>query len=104
MVPDGSLKIDGSVSDNEYGGFAGRYVTPGLDNGDLGNAWILGFENSKEWGGEDDSSFTFWTAHDSEFLYVGAMTMRFLVTTRIVNFGRMTPLRLSSMRIMIEPT
>ena len=35
------------------------------------NAWILAFAQDKEWEGPDDSSFTFWLTHDSEFLYVG---------------------------------
>jgi hypothetical protein len=65
MVPNGSITLDGQPSAAEYGGFVGQSVVPGE------NAWILGFAENKNWEGPDDSSFTFWLAHDTEFLYVG---------------------------------
>ena len=71
MVADGSITLDGKLSPDEYGMFEGINVTPGSPDGDIGNAWILSFAQSKEWEGADDSSFTYWVAHDSEFLYVG---------------------------------
>ena len=71
MVPDGSIKLDGNLSSDEYGSFAGRTVSPGSPDGTVGNAWILTYAQDKEWEGADDSEFTFYLAHDSEFLYVG---------------------------------
>ena len=65
MVADGSITLDGSPSAAEYGGFEGQTITPG------DNAWILAFAQNKNWEGPDDSSFTFWLAHDTDFLYVG---------------------------------
>lgn len=65
QVADGSITLDGSTSDSEYGGFAGVTVTPGV------NAWILDFPGDREWDDEADSSFTFRLAHDSKFLYMG---------------------------------
>lgn len=71
MVADGSIMLDANPSDAEYGGFEGVYITPGSPDGDVGNAWILSFAQAKGWDGPEDSSFTFWLAHDTEFLYVG---------------------------------
>ena len=44
-VPNGSIKLDGSVSPTEYGGFKGTTVTPG------DNAWILNFPDDRTWDG-----------------------------------------------------
>lgn len=63
-VPNGSIKSDGSVTDAEYGGFTGVTVTPGV------NAWILDFPADRFWDGAEDSSFTFWLAHDDDYFYV----------------------------------
>jgi len=71
QVLDGTITLDGKPNDAEYGGFAGVYVTPGMPNGDPGNAWILDFPGDREWDNPEDSSFTFWLAHDTEYLYVG---------------------------------
>lgn len=71
MVADGSITLDGNVSGSEYGGFQARNVLPGSADGTIGNAWILGFAQSKGWDGANDSSFSFWVAHDTEFLYIG---------------------------------
>lgn len=68
MVPkvaNGSVKQDGTVSSAEYGGFTGVEVTPGV------NAWILDFPGDRVWDSPQDSSFTYWLAHDDDFLYVG---------------------------------
>ena len=65
QVPDGAITLDGKPSNSEYGGFAGIEVTPGV------NAWILDFPGDRQWDDADDSSFTFWLAHDTDFLYVG---------------------------------
>jgi hypothetical protein len=71
QVLDGSIVLDASPSAQEYGGFAGVNVTPG--NGD--NAWILDWPPDREWDGQDDSSFTFYLAHDTDFLYVGVQVL-----------------------------
>ena len=64
-VPNGSIKLDGSVSPTEYGGFKGTTVTPG------DNAWILNFPDDRTWDGPEDSSFTYYLAHDDNYFYVG---------------------------------
>ncbi|MHC1770029.1 MAG: sugar-binding protein [Verrucomicrobiia bacterium] len=64
-VNNGSVKIDGAVSPAEYGGFSGVSVTPGV------NAWILDYPGDRSWTGPADSSFTYWLAHDDDYLYVG---------------------------------
>ncbi len=64
LVPDGSIAIDGEVSQEEYGNFPGQFVNPG------DNAWYLPTPGGL-WDGEDDSSFTFWLAHDTDNFYVG---------------------------------
>jgi hypothetical protein len=51
--------------------FEGVTVSPGAPDGTVGNAWILNYALNKGWDGADDSSFTFWLAHDTDFLYVG---------------------------------
>lgn len=71
MVPDGTITLDGSITSSEFGNFEGVTVSPGSPDGSMGNAWILGFALSKGWDGADDSEFTFYLAHDTEFLYVG---------------------------------
>ncbi len=65
MVPDGSIKLDGVPSSSEYGDFKGVEVIP------VTNAWVLDFPGDRQWDGPEDSSFTFWLAHDTDFLYVG---------------------------------
>ena len=65
LIPDGSVVIDGSVSQEEYGNFPGQFVNPGE------NAFILDFPGDRQWDDENDSSFTFWLAHDTNYFYVG---------------------------------
>lgn len=67
-VANNSVKVDGALSAAEYGGFEGVTVTPG------DNAWILDFPGDRAWDNAEDSSFTFWLAHDDNFLYVGVKT------------------------------
>ena len=66
MVPDGSVSMDGKASSSEYGGFEGVPVIPGE------NAWILNFPADRDWTDANDSSFTFWLAHDQDHFYVAA--------------------------------
>jgi hypothetical protein len=71
MVPKvakGAVVLDGTVSGAEYGGFTGQTVTPGV------NAWLLDFPEDRSWNDEADSSFTFFLAHDDDYLYVGVQT------------------------------
>lgn len=75
MVPDGAINIDGKPTAGEYGGFSGVTVTPGV------NAWLLDWPPDRSWDGEDDSSFTFYLAHDSQFLYVGVDVKDDVVTS-----------------------
>jgi len=73
MVPkvaNGSVKLDSTISSAEYGGFQGVTVTPGKADGTAG-AWILNYPDDRIWGGPDDSSFTYYLAHDDDYLYVG---------------------------------
>lgn len=65
LVPNGSITMDGTVSQEEYGNFPGQLVDPEE------NAWILNFPDDRQWDDLEDSSFTFWLAHDEEFFYVG---------------------------------
>lgn len=65
QVANGSISLDGKPGNAEYGGFEGVTVNPGE------NAWILDFPGDRQWDGPDDSSFTFWLAHDDDFFYVG---------------------------------
>lgn len=69
QVPVGSITIDGAASSSEYGGFEGVPVIPGDE---VNPAWILDFPASRTWDNPDDSSFTFWLAHDEDFLYIAA--------------------------------
>jgi hypothetical protein len=70
-VPNGSVVLDGNISADEYGHIPGVTVTPG-DPDAGGNAWILNFPGGRSHDGPEDSSFTFWLAHDDDYLYVGA--------------------------------
>lgn len=65
LVANDSVTIDGTPNVSEYGGFQGVAVTPGE------NAWILDFPGDRSWDGPEDSSFTYWLAHDENFFYVG---------------------------------
>lgn len=65
QVSDGGVNLDGSVSSAEYGGFEGVEVVPGV------NAWILNFPGDRAWENPEDTSFTFWVAHDTDNLYIG---------------------------------
>ena len=74
MVPkvaNGSIKLDGAISSAEYGGFQGVTVTPGNADGTAGNAWILDEPVDRIWDGPNDSSFTYYLAHDDDYLYIG---------------------------------
>jgi len=64
-VANGSVKLDGTATSGEYGGFEGITVTPG------DNAWILDWPPDRTWDGPEDSSFTFWLAQDQDHFYVG---------------------------------
>lgn len=78
MVPkvaNGSVKLDGAITAAEYGGFTGVTVTPGE------NAWILDFPGDRIWDGPNDSSFTFYLAHDDNNLYVGVEAKDDIVTS-----------------------
>ncbi len=64
-VANDAVKLDGSVSSGEYGGFEAIDVIPGE------SAWILNYAEEKDWGSPEDSSFTFYLAYDDTFFYVG---------------------------------
>jgi len=74
-VPNGSIVLDGSASDQEYGGFQGVTVIPGdpTDSSAFpgANGWILDFPADRVWDNPNDSSFTYWLAHDDNYFYVG---------------------------------
>jgi len=74
-VANGSITLDGVPNAAEYGGFTGVTVTPGE------NAWILDFPADRAWDGPDDSSFTFWLAHDDDNFYVGVQVKDDVVTS-----------------------
>lgn len=74
-VPNGSIALDGAASSQEYGGFNGITVTPGV------NAWILDFPGDRSWDSPDDSSFTYWLAHDDDNFYVGVQVKDDVVTS-----------------------
>ncbi len=65
LVPDGAVAVDGTPTESEYGGFEGVEVVPNI------NGWIQNFPGDRTWNDAADSSFTFWLAHDSTYLYVG---------------------------------
>ncbi|PYI83531.1 MAG: hypothetical protein DME26_14860, partial [Verrucomicrobia bacterium] len=72
-VANGSITLDGAVCAAEYGGFQGVDMTPGIGDGASAapGTWILDYPPDRIWGGTNDSSFTFWLAHDDNYLYVG---------------------------------
>lgn len=70
-VEDGTIELDAAPSSDEYGGFEGITVTPGTEEGDMGNAYILCWPGDRSWTEPEDSSFTFYLAHDSQYLYIG---------------------------------
>src|SRR5688500_13635236 len=74
-VANGSVNLDGAASTAEYGGFTPVTVTPGT------NAWILDFPGDRVWDGPEDSSFSFWLAHDDDNLYVGVQVQDDVVTS-----------------------
>ena len=65
MVANDSITVDGQTNPSEYGGFTGVTVTPG------DNAWILDFPADRAWDSAEDSSFTYWLAHDESYFYIG---------------------------------
>ena len=65
MVANDSISVDGQTNPAEYGGFTGITVTPGE------NAWILDFPADRAWDSPEDSSFTYWLAHDEDHFYMG---------------------------------
>jgi len=78
MVPkvgNGTITLDGALTPAEYGGFAGVTVEPGV------NAWILDWPEDRTWDGPDDSSFTYWLAHDDNYFYVAALVKDEVVTS-----------------------
>ena len=75
QVVDGSIKLDGKPGTAEYGGFEGTSVIPGT------NAWNLNWPPDRSWDDADDSSFTFYLAHDTDFLYVGVDVKDDVVTS-----------------------
>ncbi|MBM3839383.1 MAG: hypothetical protein FJ398_15715 [Verrucomicrobia bacterium] len=74
-VPNDSVKLDGAATSQEYGGFKGVTVDPGV------NAWILDFPADRAWDGAADSSFTYWLAHDDDYFYVGVHAKDDVVTS-----------------------
>lgn len=64
-VPNGSIQLDANPSSTEYGGFTAITVIPGE------NAWILDYPEDRVWNGVEDSSFSYWLAHDDNYFYVG---------------------------------
>lgn len=64
-VADGQVKLDGAVTSAEYGGFQGVQVLPG------DTAWILDYAHVKDWQNAADTSFTFYVAYDTNYLYIG---------------------------------
>ncbi len=68
-VPDGAVTIDGSISSGEYGGFEGVEVIP------VENAWNLDFPGDRQTDGPEDTSFTFYVAHDNDNLYIGVQAL-----------------------------
>ncbi len=74
-VANGSIALNGAASSAEYGGFQGVEVVPGMGDQTAGDAgpgtWILNFPDDRLWDGPDDTRFTYWLAHDDDYLYVG---------------------------------
>ena len=77
-VANGSITLDGAASAAEYGGFQAVEVVPGTGDQAAGDAapgcWILDFPGDRLWDGPEDSRFTYWLAHDDNYLYVGVHT------------------------------
>ena len=65
LAAEGAVEVDGEIAKGEYGTFEGITVTPGV------NAWVQNFPGDRTWDSADDSSFTFWLAHDLAKFYVG---------------------------------
>ena len=63
-VPNGSIVLDGNITPEEYGGFAGTTVIGGI-HGHI-NAWPA----DRSWNNPADSSFVFYLAHDDTWVYV----------------------------------
>jgi hypothetical protein len=83
-VSNNSITLDGFPSDAEYGGFPGITVIPS-PTGSGHNGWILDFPGDNAWDGPADSSFTFFLAHDDNYLYVGVKTQDDIVNSDNVN-------------------
>lgn len=64
-VANGSVQLDANVSADEYGGFAGTTVIGGI------HGHINAFPGDRSWDNPADSSFTFYLAHDDDWVYVG---------------------------------
>ena len=79
LVANGSVTIDGTPNAAEYGGFEGVNVTPGE------NAWILDFPADRSWDNAEDSSFTYWLAHDEDNFYIGVDAKDDIVNTDDLN-------------------
>ena len=75
QIADGSFILDGTPSSAEYGGFEGVTVTPG------DNAWLLNWPPDRQWDNAEDSSFTFYLAHDTNYLYIGVDVLDDVVTS-----------------------
>ena len=63
-VPNNSIVLDGNITPEEYGGFAGTTVIGGI-HGHI-NAW----PPDRSWNNPADSSFVFYLAHDDTWVYV----------------------------------
>ena len=66
QVQNASIVLDGIAWSAEYGNFEAVDVVP------VETGWVLNFPAERTWDGPDDSSFSFWLAHDESFLYIGA--------------------------------
>jgi hypothetical protein len=64
-VPNGTVTLDGAVSASEYGGFQSMEIIP------METGWPLNWPGEREWSGPDDSKFTFYIAHDDDYIYLG---------------------------------
>ncbi len=94
-VPLGSVQLDAEPSDAEYGGFEGKTIIP------MEHGWILNWPDTRQWDGEEDSTFTFWFAHDDENLYVGVD-----VIDDVVNQDQTDPAQFwadDSLELVIDP-
>ena len=75
QIPDGSFTLDGKPDSSEYGGFEGVNVSPDT------NAWSLNWPPDRSWDNAEDSSFTFYLAHDTNYFYVGVDVLDDVVNT-----------------------